>query len=107
MDIDTDDLSALIAERDALDSRIKEAQRTTRDDALRTCQELIKRYGFNAKDLGLRFESRKPTPVAPKFISPTGVTWAGRGRKPLWLQEEEKKGKSENDFRITTPDSKP
>ena len=38
--------------------------------------------------------------IAPKFIGPNGETWAGRGRKPLWLQQAEQEGKTAEDFRI-------
>jgi len=38
--------------------------------------------------------------VPPKYRSPSGDTWAGRGAKPLWLVAALKKGKKPEDFLI-------
>jgi DNA-binding protein H-NS len=44
--------------------------------------------------------SLKGTKVAPKFRSPDGETWAGRGAKPRWLVAAIKEGKKLEDFAI-------
>ena len=38
--------------------------------------------------------------VAPKYRSPKGETWAGRGAQPVWLREAIKSGKKAEDFLI-------
>jgi DNA-binding protein H-NS len=38
--------------------------------------------------------------VPPKYRSPSGETWAGRGAKPKWLVEALKKGRKIEDFLI-------
>src|SRR6266404_7497905 len=38
--------------------------------------------------------------VPPKYRSPSGETWAGRGARPKWLVEALKKGKRVEDFLI-------
>jgi DNA-binding protein H-NS len=38
--------------------------------------------------------------VPPKYRSPSGDTWAGRGARPLWLVAAIKGGKKLNDFLI-------
>ena len=38
--------------------------------------------------------------VAVKFRSPSGQTWAGRGRKPIWLTQAEAEGQSAEEFRV-------
>jgi DNA-binding protein H-NS len=38
--------------------------------------------------------------VAPKYRSPAGETWAGRGAQPRWLTAAIKSGKKRNDFLI-------
>jgi DNA-binding protein H-NS len=38
--------------------------------------------------------------VPPKYRSPGGVTWAGRGAKPRWLVDAIKGGKKLDDFLI-------
>jgi DNA-binding protein H-NS len=38
--------------------------------------------------------------VPPKYRSPQGMTWAGRGARPKWMVEALKKGKKLDDFLI-------
>jgi DNA-binding protein H-NS len=38
--------------------------------------------------------------VPPKYRSPSGETWAGRGARPKWMVEALKKGKKLEDFLI-------
>src|SRR6266478_4275748 len=40
--------------------------------------------------------------VPPKYRSPSGETWAGRGARPLWLVAAIKGGKKLDDFLIDT-----
>lgn len=82
-------------------------------------QDFLSRMKAESDQLGLDLESlfgapaptkrgRKPTgepkaerpPVAPKYRSPTGDEWSGRGRTPRWLQMAEAEGKSRDDFLI-------
>jgi DNA-binding protein H-NS len=44
--------------------------------------------------------SLKGTKVPPKYRSPSGETWAGRGAKPRWLVDAIKGGKKIEDFLI-------
>jgi DNA-binding protein H-NS len=46
---------------------------------------------------------RRPYPsVVPKFVNPDrpSETWAGRGKRPRWLDAQLKSGKQIEDFRI-------
>ena len=45
-------------------------------------------------------KSLKGTKVPPKYRSPSGETWAGRGAKPRWMVEALKKGKKIESFLI-------
>jgi DNA-binding protein H-NS len=38
--------------------------------------------------------------VSPKYRSPSGETWAGRGQRPRWMVEALKKGKKMESFLI-------
>jgi hypothetical protein len=49
------------------------------------------------RDPGAALRGRK---VPPKYRSPTGETWAGRGARPKWMVEALKKGKKIEDFLI-------
>jgi DNA-binding protein H-NS len=46
---------------------------------------------------GVSLKGRK---VPPKYRSPSGETWAGRGARPSWLVQAMKKGKKPEDFLI-------
>jgi DNA-binding protein H-NS len=49
--------------------------------------------------------SLKGTRIPPKYRSPAGETWAGRGMKPKWMVVALKKGKKIDDFLIKRPRS--
>ena len=44
--------------------------------------------------------SMKGKKVPPKYRSPSGETWAGRGARPRWMVEALKKGKKIESFLI-------
>ena len=44
--------------------------------------------------------SLKDKKIPPKYRSPSGETWAGRGVKPKWMVEALKKGKKIESFLI-------
>jgi DNA-binding protein H-NS len=48
--------------------------------------------------------SLKGRRVPPKYRSPSGETWAGRGVRPRWLVEALKKGKKVENFLIDKSD---
>jgi len=48
----------------------------------------------------VRGGGRKGRKVPPKYRSPSGETWAGRGAKPRWLVAAIKGGKKPDDFLI-------
>ena len=56
--------------------------------------------GRPAIQRGSRLKGKK---VPPKYRSPSGETWAGRGARPRWLVEAMKKGKKVENFLIERP----
>ena len=69
----------------------------------RQMAELAANAGFDIDELiGGKRGSRKGSSIPPKYRhskDPT-LTWSGRGRQPLWLVAEIKKGKKLNSFLI-------
>jgi DNA-binding protein H-NS len=47
-----------------------------------------------------RRSALKGTKVPPKYRSPSGETWAGRGARPRWLVDAMKGGKKIDEFLI-------
>jgi DNA-binding protein H-NS len=56
--------------------------------------------GRPAIQRGSRLKGKK---VPPKYRSPSGETWAGRGARPRWLVAALKKGKKVEHFLIKRP----
>ena len=71
-----------------------------------TLERQLEALGSSVASLGGKVARRtrgsilKGTKVAPKFRSPKGETWAGRGAKPRWLVAAIKEGKKLEDFAI-------
>ena len=80
------DLAArLIAEKNALELRLKQLNRGSHGEQTEPSTQ------------------RRPYPkVFPKFRNPDhpSETWAGRGKRPRWLTAQLKTGKRIDDFRI-------
>jgi DNA-binding protein H-NS len=81
---------ALLSLRDQIDKRLVELR-----------AELEKQLAAitEGKSLGIG-SSLKGRKVQPKYRSPSGETWAGRGARPRWLVAAIKRGKKIDDFLI-------
>ena len=84
---------------------IVERRHTERADLMAKITALAAEAGLRLEDvLGLREgRSGSKTPVPPKYRNPENPqeTWAGRGRKPLWLVAQlQKRGATIKDFAI-------
>ncbi len=101
-----------------LDELIALAQRECAGKLDEACRSLMAEFEEKAASIGLtpdqlfgqsRSAPEKPkrgkkteqqsAPAAVKFRSPSGQTWSGRGRKPIWLTQAEASGRSE-EFRV-------
>ena len=85
---------ALMTLRDQVDKRLLECR-----------SELEKQLAAlggakSTKGRALSKSSLKGTKVPPKYRSPSGETWAGRGARPRWMVEALKKGKKIESFLI-------
>jgi DNA-binding protein H-NS len=86
------DVAALLSLRDQVDKRLLEL----RGELEKQLAAITPAKG-RAVRIGSSLKGRK---VPPKYRSPKGETWAGRGAKPLWLVAAIKKGKKLDDFLI-------
>ncbi len=98
-------LGDLIAQKDALDRQIREAQAAVKADAIARVRSLMAEHGLTAADLVAPSKAKQGikagSKVAPKYRDPaSGATWTGRGLKPKWLAAAIGDGKSAEDFRI-------
>jgi DNA-binding protein H-NS len=83
-------------------------------NAISDIKEKIRLYGLTAQDVGLapsgpgragstgRTGRTKSTPAPVKYRGPNGETWSGgRGRKPQWVAQVLKDGRSLEEFAIS------
>ena len=82
-----------------------ERRQTERADLEAKFAALAAEAGLSLDDvLGLReSRSKSKAPIPPKYRNPQNLeeTWAGRGRKPLWLVAQlQKRGVTIKDFAI-------
>ena len=80
-------------------------------DAIADIRQKIELYGLTAADLGLaksvggpgggRGKPAKAAKSAVKYRGPNGETWSGgRGRKPQWVVQALKEGRSLEEFAV-------
>lgn len=102
----TTSLGDLLAQREALERQIREAQREQQHAALTEIRRLMEEHGLSVNDLGAskagaKSRSSHGGKIAPKYRDPqTGQTWSGRGLKPKWLTAAIEGGKTLEDFAL-------
>lgn len=89
----TSNYQTLIAQKNALEEKIREAREHESAEAVATIRNLMTDYGLTVEDIaGTQGNRRKRGPVEPKYLDPkTGKTWSGRGRMPAWLGSNPKR----------------
>lgn len=103
-------LNELLAQRQALEKQIADAQREERAAAISTIRQLMSDFGLTAADINGRgaaptsarsTKGVKTGKVAAKYRdTATGQTWSGRGLQPNWLKSALAAGKSLSDFAV-------
>ncbi len=104
-----------------LKAQAERLRRNEIDGVVTRIREAISHYGLTAADLGLgagggsapvarKKPGRKPgrpkkimgkvSKVAPKFRDENGNTWAGRGKRPIWLRDALAGGRKLEDYAI-------
>ena len=82
-------LAELIAQRDALESQIKQIQNQERKDRIEEIKTILARYGITADDL----QAKPKQKVKVKYML-DGKTWTGRGKRPAWVRDAVAAGRS-------------
>lgn len=100
----TTSLADLLAQREALERQIRDAQTSKRAEAIAEIRKLMSEHGLTSADLSTvqkKLGVKQGGKVAPKYRDPaTGATWTGRGLKPKWLSAALAQGKSVADFAV-------
>jgi DNA-binding protein H-NS len=85
-------VQALMSLRDQVDKRLLECRAEL--------EKQLAALAGQASSKGKSGKSLKGRKVPPKYRSPSGETWAGRGQRPRWMVEALKKGKKIDSFLI-------
>lgn len=86
-----------------VNNAISAKKRAEKEALKRKMAALAAEAGFGIDEvMGSKRGPRKTSTVAPKYRHPrdASLTWTGRGRQPLWLVAEIKKGKTVDSFLI-------
>ncbi|SHH92154.1 H-NS family nucleoid-associated regulatory protein [Marivita hallyeonensis] len=95
--------------KDELKKLIKDAEKALKSletrrlaEAKKAAETAAKEYGFSLDELLGGSPKKKGAKSAPKYANPADAsqTWTGRGRKPNWVNDALKSGKSLDDLAI-------
>ena len=83
-----------------VDKALKSIDSRRRAEAKRAAEQAAKEFGFSLEEV--LTGGSKGSKGAPKYANPAdpSQTWTGRGRKPNWIIEALKSGKSLDDLTI-------
>jgi DNA-binding protein H-NS len=103
MDISTLSFTELVALKSDVENEIKRRESEEKSKAKKQIIELAKAYGLSVEEvLGKVGGGAVRKPVEAKYRHPENaeLTWTGRGRKPVWVQELLTAGKTLEDLSI-------
>ncbi|MEX3986017.1 H-NS family nucleoid-associated regulatory protein [Paraburkholderia sp. EG287A] len=80
----------LMAQREELEAKIREAQETEIPAVLEQIRKLVDDYGLHEivqiRTVRAKSAGTARGPVEAKYADPvSGATWSGRGRAPAWI----------------------
>lgn len=104
MDINSLNIEALIELKKQIEIKIIEKQKQQRERLIAEFTEKAEKLGLSFEELIASNPKRKTSAkkLAAKYQHPENnqLTWTGRGRRPLWVEELLNQGQSLEDFKI-------
>ncbi len=103
IDLNKIPLPELIRIQEELPKAINKARKSEKKDLRKKIESLAAESGFTLEELlGKKKPQKKRAKVKPKYENPdnTAITWTGRGRMPLWVQDHLAKGGKKEDLLI-------
>lgn len=89
--------------RDQAEEQLHERNKGRIQELRREAKELAKELGISVNEVyGVESGKYNRRKAAPKYANPDNPTqtWAGRGKRPVWLIEKLKAGHSLEEFKI-------
>lgn len=102
IDVDAMSLKELKELRGKVEKAITSFESRKKQEALSALEEKARAFGFSLSELVAGAPVRKRKPARAKYANPANKseTWTGRGRKPRWVEEALRAGKSPDDLLI-------
>jgi DNA-binding protein H-NS len=101
MELSNLSFTELVALKSDVEIEIKHREHEEKSKAKKQIVELAKAYGLSIEEvLGKGTPVRKPVEAKYRHPQHPELTWTGRGRKPVWVQELLAAGKTLQDLMI-------
>lgn len=97
-DISNLSLEQLVELRAQIENRVNELTVQQKKEVMDQIMGLMQTANLTLDDLST--PSARKSKSKPKYRSPDGQEWTGKGRKPKWMVEQLEAGKSMDDFLI-------
>ena len=101
--IETLDYPELLRLYELIDIEYKRKAEAARETVIAETQRKFEQLGLSFDDVvGMQKKRKRAarTPAVPKYRSPEGREWSGRGPTPKWIRELEEAGGNREDFLI-------
>jgi len=92
----------LLSLKSDIDRELLSRKELRRKETIAQLRSVAKDAGFNLEELVGVSKVRTRVPAKVKYRDPENPLnkWAGRGRKPKWLEAAQKRGKKLKDFEV-------
>jgi DNA-binding protein H-NS len=101
--VDTWKYPELLRLRDLISEAYKQKAEEAKATVIAETQRKFEQLGLSFEDVAAMQKKRKRairTPAAPKYRSPEGREWSGKGARPKWIRKYEEVGGNREDYRI-------
>jgi DNA-binding protein H-NS len=91
--------------RDLAEEKRHERVEASKNRVLAEVQSKLNEMGLDPEDVEISFGKKNPhqntgKKIPPKYRSPDGKTWSGRGSVPAWIRTFEEQGGSRDEFLV-------
>jgi DNA-binding protein H-NS len=101
--VETWEYPELLRLRDLISEAYKQKAEEAKAAIIAETQRKFEQWGLSFDDVAAMQKKRKRairTPAVPKYRSPEGREWSGKGARPKWIREYEEAGGNREDYRI-------
>ena len=101
--VETLEYPELLRLRDLIGAEYTRKAEAAKIRVIAEAREKFEQLGFTFEDVVASQQKRKRViraPAMPKYRSPNGKEWSGRGVTPKWIREHEESGGQRDDYLI-------